>query len=185
MGENIRQCAQRLLAMREIRGLTEEEMASKTGVALEEYRLLEKGEKDFQLSFLLAAANALKIDLYELITGEASKLDFCAVTRKGKGLSIHRREAYSYRHLAYNFKNRKAEPFMVTVKNGVPAGSRAASSHESQEFVYIVKGTIELIIDGISEILYEGDSAYFDSTKEHVFYAYNCDDAQFITLVIK
>lgn len=185
MDENIRQCAMRLKEMREIQELSQEYMAKKTGIPLDEYILLERGEKDFSFSFLLAAAQTLGIDISDLVTGEQSKLSFCAVTRQGDGLPISRRKAYSYKHLAYNFKNRKAEPFIVTVTSEAPYGSLETSTHESQEFLYILEGSVELKLNGANVILNAGDSAYFDSTKPHAFYTHNCETARFITLVIK
>ena len=35
------------------------------------------------------------------------------IVRKGSGLPIKRRQGFTYNHLAFNFKNKKAEPFLV------------------------------------------------------------------------
>ena len=44
--------ATRIRAAREIAGLTEAQMAEKTGVTEEEYRTLEQGKTDFNFTFI-------------------------------------------------------------------------------------------------------------------------------------
>ena len=48
----LHEVSQRIRTMREIMNLTEEEMADKTGVSLEDYRAYESGEKDFSFTFI-------------------------------------------------------------------------------------------------------------------------------------
>lgn len=48
--------AERIRTMREITGLSEEEMAKCTGVSKEEYEQCEAGEKDFSFTFIYKCA---------------------------------------------------------------------------------------------------------------------------------
>jgi quercetin dioxygenase-like cupin family protein len=95
-----------------------------------------------------------------------------------------RREAYDYKHLAFTFRNKRAEPFMVTVepKEGEEV---TLHSHEGQEFNYMVSGSMEFHIDNIVYELGEGDSVYFDSSLPHVMKATGGQPAQFIAVVVK
>ena len=54
--------AERIRTMREIIGLSEEEMAQRTGVTLEEYRGFESGEHDFSFTFIFKCAERFGID---------------------------------------------------------------------------------------------------------------------------
>jgi transcriptional regulator with XRE-family HTH domain len=116
MTEQLKEIGMRLASLREINGLTEEQMAEKLELDTEDYVKYEKGEEDFSFSFLSNAAAILGVDVVEIITGDAPKLTICSLVRKGGGYDIKRNAAYDYKHLAFTFKNKFAEPFMVTEK---------------------------------------------------------------------
>ena len=99
MDYNIKDVSGRLKGTREYLDISVEEIAKKTNVSVEEYITLENGEKDFSLSFLNEAANALGIELIELLTGVTPKLNTYSIVRKDKGLPIERRERFAYQHL--------------------------------------------------------------------------------------
>ena len=48
----IQETAARIRELREISGISQEEMANRTGVTLEEYRNCEAGKKDLSIAFL-------------------------------------------------------------------------------------------------------------------------------------
>ena len=62
------------------------------------------------------------------------------LTRRGQGLKFNRRQQYEYHHLAYNFRDKLAEPFIVTVREDAPGTQKQAHSHEGQEFDYVLGG---------------------------------------------
>ena len=185
MNEEIRLIALRISDMREIRGISQEEMARKMGMSREEYISYENGEQDFSFSFLYKASGILGVEMAELLTGDMPKLDFAAVVRAGKGLRDERRKDYEHSHLAFNFKGRKADPFFVTVRSDCKPGQRIPNSHESQEFMYIVSGTLLFRLGDFTTVLHEGDSVYYDCTRPHDMYAVECDECKFITVIIK
>ena len=185
MNEEIRLIALRISDMREIRGISQEEMARKMGMSSEEYISYENGEQDFSFSFLYKASGILGVEMAELLTGDMPKLDFAAVVRAGKGLRYERRKDYEHSHLAFNFKGRKADPFFVTVRSDCKPGQRIPNSHESQEFMYIVSGTLLFRLGDFTTVLHEGDSVYYDCTRPHDMYAVECDECKFITVIIK
>jgi len=48
------------------------------------------------------------------------------------------------------------------------AGSEDAYSHEGEEFIYVLRGLLEITLDGHERhLLYPGDNIYFDSTRTH------------------
>ena len=111
----LHEVSERIRTMREIMNLTEEEMADKTGVSLEDYRAYESGEKDFSFTFIYKCANRFGIDSTDLIKGESPTLSSFTVTRKGEGLPITRRQGFTYLNKAPLFKNKTAEPFYVKI----------------------------------------------------------------------
>ena len=180
----IQMIAMRIADLREILGMTQEEVAKKSQIPLEDYLEYEKGERDFSFSHLFNIAETLGVDISDLLTGESPKLRGYILTRNGKGLAFDRRKQYHYQHLAYNFSGKLAEPFIVTVEKDQPGVVKQAHSHEGQEFDYVLEGYLRIILGGNELLLAPGDSVYFDSSLPHVMYAPE-EDCRFIAVVIK
>ncbi len=186
MDYNIKDVSERLKATRLYLDITEEEMAKKTSVSVEEYISLENGEKDFSLSFLNEAAEALGVELIELLTGVAPKLNMYSLVRHGKGLPIERRERFAYQHLAYLFKNKKIEPLIVIAPYDEAEQDKPIylSVHEGQEMDFIISGQMKFQIGDHIEILNEGDCLYYDSSNPHGMIATGGKDCKFLAILI-
>lgn len=159
--------AQRIRALREDYGYTQEKMSEFLGITIDAYKSLEKGNVDFSISFLEKISNIFNVELPVLVTGDEPKLHVYDVTRNGDGLIVKRNEEYDYRALVSNFVGKKMMPFEVSVpllKNGEPAHY---NSHAGFEFEYIIEGTLKLKINENELILKKGDCVYFDSNCPH------------------
>ena len=73
--------AERIRTMREITGLSEEEMAKCTGVSKEEYEQCEAGERDFSFTFIYKCAIRFGIDPTDLIKGVSPTLSSYTISR--------------------------------------------------------------------------------------------------------
>ncbi|MBP7402374.1 MAG: cupin domain-containing protein [Clostridia bacterium] len=186
MDEKIRAIAERLRGMREISGLSEAEMAAATGVTEEDYRIMESGGRDFSFTFLFKASQRFGIDLTELVSGESPRLSGYELIRAGEGLPIVRREGFRYLNLAYMFKSRLAEPFMVTApyENGNETCMIAMSTHEGQEMDHVLSGQLRISINGHEETMRAGDTVYYDSSKPHGMVAVGGDSCSFLAIVM-
>lgn len=184
MEEEIRQLAVRIREIREINGVSPEQMAAELAVTPELYLSYERGEEDIPVGVLYRIARKFNLELSALLTGEEPRLRSYAITRKGRGVSVERRKAYKYQSLAYNYIDKKAEPFLVTVEPKPDQQSIELNSHPGQEFNYVLAGTLKVIIDGYEVVLYPGDSIYFDSGIEHGMKALNGEPAQFLAVII-
>lgn len=174
----------RIRDLRDIAGFTTAQVAQKTGISLEEYEAYETGMRDFSFSHLFNIAEALGVDISDLLTGESPKLHGYVLTRSGQGLKFNRREQYVYHHLAYNFRDKLAEPFIVTVTQDGPGTEKQAHSHEGQEFDYVLDGKLKIVLGGNELYLQTGDSIYYNSALPHVMYALE-GDCRFIAVVVK
>jgi len=187
MTEQLSEIGGRLEALRDIMDIPAEKMAADMKLDVGEYIAYERGERDFSFSFLQNAAGRLGVDIVDIISGESPKLTKCALVRSGGGYDIIRRKAYNYKHLAFTFSNKKAEPFMVAVEP-VPEGGTGKitlHSHEGQEFNYMVSGHMEFYLDDAVYELGEGDSVYFDSGIPHAMKATGNQPAKFLAVVVK
>ncbi|MEA5011537.1 MAG: cupin domain-containing protein [Angelakisella sp.] len=187
MEVRLMEVAERIRALREILDITAEEMARACKMTEEDYLALEEGSSDFSFSFLLKCAEVLGVDMVELITGEAPKLSFYSIIRKNKGLPIQRRQGFSYQHLAYLFKDKQCEPFLVTApyreeEQGKPI---ALSRHSGQEFDFILSGSLKFAFEDHIEILGPGDCVYYDSAHGHGMIAAGGEECTFLAVVLK
>ena len=63
----IKEMAGRIKELREIEGLTAEQMAEKTAVSVEEYLSCENGESDLNFAFIYRCALAFNVDVTDII----------------------------------------------------------------------------------------------------------------------
>lgn len=183
MNDQIKDMGMRLSFIRQDCEVPVEKMAQKLGISTEEYKAYERGEIDFSFSFLLNAAEILGVDVLEIISGSSPTLSMCCMVEKGKGFSVKRETGYDYKHLAYTFKNNKADPLLVTsISDDKPV---LMHKHEGQEFNYVLSGKITFYIGDISYELEAGDSVYFDSGVPHAQKGKGEEPAQYIAVVIK
>jgi len=187
MNEMIIEIAQRIRGLREDFGISVAEMAKLVEVSEEEYLSYEEGKRDFSFTFLYMVAVRLGLDISELLTGSSPTLSVYTHVKKGKGLAIERRKGFKYLSLAYLFKNRNAEPFVVEAPYDEAAdnGEILQRSHDGQEFDYILSGSLKVRIDDHEFIMEEGDSVYYDATRKHGMVATNGKDCVFLAVVIR
>jgi mannose-6-phosphate isomerase-like protein (cupin superfamily) len=55
-----------------------------------------------------------------------------------------------------------------------------AAQHEGEEFVHVLAGRIELVVDGESVVLGPGDSAYYRADVPHSFRNVGRGEARFV-----
>lgn len=183
MSEQVKQIAMRITDLREISDYTVAQMADMCGVSEDEYARYESGETDIPISFLLKLNEIFHVDMTELLTGEAPRLNVYSVTRAGKGVDIQRRDQYIYKNLGYNFVHRKIEPLFVTIP--VDTNKKLEpNSHEGQEFDYILSGTMKIVVAGHEVILRPGDSIYYNSRAPHAMTCAGDEPVNFLAMVI-
>jgi transcriptional regulator with XRE-family HTH domain len=182
MTEQLIEIGRRLSALRGIAEITPEEFCERTSVTAQELAAYERGEKDFSFSFLYNAAHVLNVDIIDLMSGDSPRLSDWCIVRKGGGFAIDRKDAYKYSHLAFTFRDKKSEPFFVTVE---PTDEMPAKhTHEGQEFNWMVSGRMRFTISDTDYVLEPGDSAYFNASIPHAMQALDNNTAQFIAVVV-
>jgi len=183
----LHEVSQRIRTMREIMNLTEEEMADKTGVSLEDYKAYESGEKDFSFTFIYKCANRFGIDSTDLIKGESPTLSSYTVTRKGEGLPITRRQGFTYLNKAPLFKNKTAEPFYVKIPYSEAEENAPIklSTHVGQELDIVISGKMKMQVGSHVEVLEAGDTIYYNSGTPHGMVAADGEDCEIYAIVLR
>jgi transcriptional regulator with XRE-family HTH domain len=187
METKIVEIAERIKGLRELEGVAAEDIAAATGVSVEGYLAAEEGKVDMSFTFLYKCAEKLGVDIVELLTGEAPHLSFYSIVRAGQGLDIKRRKGFVYEHLAARFKNKLAEPFLVTAPYIPEEQDKeiTLSTHEGQELDIVLKGSLKVQFESYTEVLNQGDSVYYDSGRGHGMIATGGSDCQFLAVVLK
>ena len=181
MSDSMKQIAMRIEDLRESSDYTVETMAEMLNVTADEYRKYESGQADMSISFLVKVSDIFGVDMTELLTGQAPRLNTLSVTRAGKTIDCH--DQYVYKNLAYNSIHRKIEPMYVTVQ---PEDNKTLvpNSHEGQEFDYVLSGTMHIVIGKNDLVLNPGDSVYYDSRMPHAMEAVGDEPVHFLAIVI-
>ena len=182
----LQEMAQRIRTLREIVGLTAEEMALKTGVSVSEYSDCEAGRSDLNFAFLYRCALALNVDVTDIIEGSSPRLAGYTVTRKGDGQQIQKAHGMTYFNLASAFKNRIAEPLYVVSEYDEKTQNAdiELTSHDGQECDVVVKGALKVQVGDHIEVLHQGDSIYYDSSIPHGMIAVEGADCEFYAFVL-
>jgi len=182
----IKEMAARIRELRELEGLSIEEMAQKTDVSVNEYIKCEAGESDLNFAFIYRCALALSVNVTDIIEGYSPKLKSYTVTRFGAGQKISQAHGMTYYNLAYAFKDRIAEPLYVRCKYDADAEQKdiELTTHAGQECDLIIEGNLMVQIGEHREVLGPGDSIYYDSDTPHGMIAVNGQDCVFYAIVL-
>ena len=178
--------AARIRELREISGISQEDMAARTGVTVEEYRRCEEGTQDLSIAFLYRTVLILGVDMGDLLEGHSPKLRSYALTRKGEGQRIEEAHHMVGFNLASGFRNRIALPLYMEIAYRPEAEAEQIDlvSHEGQECDIVIRGHMKIQIGGKSEILHPGDCIYYDSSMPHGMIAVDGEDCAFYAIVL-
>jgi len=182
----IRETASRIRELREISGITVEQMAERTGLSLEEYRMCEAGERDLNIAFLYRCVLILGVDMSDLLEGRSPKLRTYALTRAGEGQRIEEAHHMVGYNLASGFRNRIALPLYMELgyRKGAEHEDIELTSHEGQECDIVIRGHMRIQIGGKTEVLHAGDCIYYDSSIPHGMIAVDGEDCAFYAIVL-
>lgn len=187
MEPNIKEVAGRIRSLREDLDLTMQEMADATGLSVAAYAAQESGDNDLSFTFLYRCANRFGVDVIELLTGENPHLTGYSLTRAQDGLSIKRRAGFEYLHKAPHFRNKLAEPFLVTAPFLPEEQDEPIhlSSHKGQELDYVISGKLRFAYEGHIEELEPGDMVMYDSGRGHGMIAVGGEPCVFLAIVLR
>ncbi|MCL2211935.1 MAG: cupin domain-containing protein [Treponema sp.] len=183
MREDVKEISARVRVLREIAEMSIETLSKELGFDPAEYTAWEKCEKEFPVGVLVEIASRFKVDLAVLISGTASKLKTYCVTRAGQAPEVSRRPMYGYWNLAYNFHNKKAEPFIVEASAETENKPISLNTHPGQELNYVLEGRLLISISGHDIELNQGDCVYYNSTEPHGMKALGGKAARFLAIV--
>lgn len=177
--------AARLKASREERGFTLDELADRTGIDRETLAKVETGETFLPLGHLIKLSKVLSMRMADVISEGQEAFTIVRADRRQSvarfGQAKETKHGYEYASLAPGKKDRKMEPFIVTL---YPASTDEASVHDGQEFIYVLEGEMEAVVGDTRDLLGPGDAIYYDSTTKHLVRAYGDKPAKILAVLI-
>lgn len=182
MSTDLQAIGRRVAELREIAGISPESVARDLGISATLYAQYERGEQDIPVGVLIQVADLFGVELTALLTGDEPRLHEYSLTRRGRGVRVERRKDYDYEAIAYNFANKKCEPFLVTVAANAPEPTR--NSHPGQEFDYMLEGRMRVFIGSHEVVLEVGDCVYYDATRPHAMQALDGQPARFLAVIV-
>ncbi len=182
----IKEVAGRIKELREIEGLSQQDMALKTDVSLDEYQKCEQGESNLTFAFIYRCSLALKVNVTDIIEGYSPELKAFTVTRNGAGQIVSKAHGMTYYNMAYAFRNRIAEPLFVKAVYNDEAQYKdiELTTHDGQELDIVINGYLMVQVGSHKEVLGPGDTIYYDSSTPHGMIAVNGKDCDFYAVVL-
>lgn len=174
--------------IREARQLSVEQLAERSDLPEELVRQIEDGDFLPSLAPLIKLGRALGVRLGTFLD-DAEQLG-PIVNRKGQltkavrfaGKSRASTGELDFHALAQGKSGRHMEPFLIDLLPGTDQAF-PLSTHEGEEFMYVLEGRVEVCYGKDRHQLNEGDSIYLDSIVPHHVHAYGDATARILAVV--
>lgn len=164
----------KLRAVRERKGYTLKDVASRAGVSESLVSQIERNKVSPSIDTLLGIADILDID-YEYLFSDYRQKRKVSIIRKAERGTIHR-DGVDIHQLSVNDEldnDFEIEAFLLEVESGGETGDREYG-HTGMELGIVLEGQGQLIYGNETYKLSEGDSVYFPSDMPHLLK--NCGD---------
>jgi quercetin dioxygenase-like cupin family protein len=161
----------KITTVRESLGLSVDELAERADCEVVVIEQLEAGELAPSLAPLIKITRALGCRLGTLLDDETelgpvvSRAEEAEVVTRFKGDAVDGGGMLSFYSLAGAKAAKHMEPFVIAIEPG--GGDDALSSHEGEEFIYVLDGAVEIDYGKETHTLAPGDSIYYDSIVPH------------------
>jgi transcriptional regulator with XRE-family HTH domain len=171
------------------RNMSAEELASGAGLTLEQVHRICDSESNSipSLSSLIKVARALGVRLGTFLDDNEEVgpvLNRRNEVERPVTFTSHQTSSNShmdFMSLAATKPDRNMEPFLVHIHAGT--GNECCSSHEGEEFLYVLEGSICVKYGSEQHILHQGDSIYYDSIVDHLVTAHNGPEATILGVI--
>lgn len=163
------------------------ELAEGSGLTVEQVKRVCDSEKIPSLSTLIKISRALGVRLGTFL--DDSEQMGPVVNRgdnKHQSVTFTSHQTTSNSHmdfisLAASKSGRNMEPFLINIQSG--NGKETGSTHEGEEFLFVLEGSIQVRYGSETYILKQGDSIYYDSIVDHLVTSCEPDGAKILAIV--
>ena len=180
---------EKIKALRTVKEISVEELAERTGLALEQIERIENNVDIPSLAPLLKIARALGVRLGTFLDDQSEEAG-PAVCRRGEAddtISFSNNTVDARRHMHYHSLSRSKadrhmEPFIIDI-DANEENRFTLSAHEGEEFIMVLKGVLEINYGKSTYVLEEGDTIYYDSIVPHHVHAFEGQAARILAVI--
>jgi len=167
----------RLLKLRRAKKLTLKHLANETGLATRFISQVEKGEIIPPVAVILQLSRALGIDSGVLLKEEKKRAG-----KKSAEDFKKRTEAYTYETLTPEAEHKHLKAFKIFID---PKSEHKSISyqHLGEEFQYVLKGKVEVMVGENKNVLGPGQSLHFNSSIVHKLRNISSEKAEMLVVL--
>ncbi|MDY6855336.1 MAG: XRE family transcriptional regulator [Thermodesulfobacteriota bacterium] len=174
----------RIKRIRETKGISLEELSNKTGFPIELLSQIEDRTVFPQIGTIIKLSKSLET-VFGTLTAEEGEGAF-SILRHNERKVVSRSASqeghnYTYISLASDVKNRHMESFIVKLEPESP--NQKLSTHDGEEFLFVLDGEMKVRLGEKVEVLTTGDTIYYLSKIPHLVTS-NRNGPTFILAVI-
>ena len=186
--DNSKIVGEKIKALRESKEISIEDLAERSGLAVEQIERIENNIDIPSLAPLIKIARVLGVRLGTFLddmTDEGPVL--CRKKEASDTISFSNNAVRSRKHMEYHSlskskADRHMEPFIIDVAESSD-NEFILSSHEGEEFIFVLKGQLRIVYGTNDYVLNAGDSIYYDSIIEHSVEAATTEPAKVLAVV--
>ena len=180
---------EKIKSLRETKEISIAEMAERTGLAEEQINRIENNVDIPSLAPLIKIARALGVRLGTFLDDQdemgaviCRKQEETDTTISFSNNAMDARTHMRYQALVKSKSDRHMEPFIVDIE-ATNDTDFTLSSHEGEEFIYVMDGIIEVCHGKKKHIIKAGDTIYYDSIVPHHVHGYEGQAAKILAVV--
>ena len=182
LGERIKQ-------IRESKSISLEEMSERSGLDISQIKKVEETDHFPSLAPLIKIARVLGVRLGTFLDDNDELGPVISrKERHTKTISFSTSETKEHKHMDYyalsaSKSGRHMEPFIIKISPNEAGVDFITSTHEGEEFIYCMEGSVEITYGNGTYLLEEGDSIYYDSIVAHHVHAADEEGAKILAVV--
>lgn len=153
--------------LRRLKGMTLKELSEKTNLSIGFLSQFERDQGTIAIDSLQSIAEVFDVDMTYFLSPK--KTDKSPIVRS---YAQHDMQIINSLYISKMLVNdTQSAAFLPRVVEILPnreiTEEPSTQTHNGVEFIYVLEGVLDLIIDNETHSLHPGDSAYFESTKPH------------------
>ena len=178
---------EKIKKLREDQALSLDDVAKRSGISASILSQLENHMVSPPLGSLVRLAKALQVPVGSFFADEP-EAPFCLVRANERKVSSRFASTeglsygYAYESLGFAKKDRKMEPFVVTL-NPPEVPHVDPNQHAGEEFIFVLEGEVEIKLADHTDVLKPGDSIYYNSNLPHVVSCHGDQPAKILAVI--
>jgi transcriptional regulator with XRE-family HTH domain len=161
----MKEITEKLKPLRLANHMTLKELSKKAGCTDAYLSQLERGLANPSIMILKKIASALQVKVVDFFLEEETNGDDVVTSERERVNINFRRGDAKMQMLVRDIKNKRMQPFYTTVEPG--GGSEGSYSHIGEEFGIVLRGVLEIKIQGRTHRVKKNESFYFSSREPH------------------